>query len=326
MALLLTSDDVASLATNEITLEAMRRAFDAEARGLTNLPVRVDTSSPAGFLRVMPAVLDGVMGLKVMTLVRDLGTRYVVLLFDVETGGLVAMVDADEVTRARTAATTALAALHMVPSPPRDLAVIGTGFEAEGHLRFFHDLWGLAEVHVFSRSQENRERFAARLGADLDLTVVAAPSMPEALASSGTVLLATKSKQAVVDGTAFRPGTVVLSIGSTRPDLRELDAATLERADVLVVDGLDQVLHESGDIIEAAETGVLPTDRIVPLASLCAKGETVGRPSGTRDLSVFKSAGTALQDLALVEVLVERARSAGLGREIGEVPRLKAFA
>ena len=141
VTLLLTSDDVAELTTEDIALDAMREGFRAEAAGNTNLPLRLDASSDTGFFRVMPAVLDGVMGCKIMTLVKGLGTRYLVLLYDVETGACLAMVDADQLTKLRTAATTALGALHLLPEPPDTMAVIGTGYEARGHLSFFGHLW-----------------------------------------------------------------------------------------------------------------------------------------------------------------------------------------
>lgn len=326
MALLLTSDDVRTLGSHQLALEAMRETFRSEAAGGARLPMRLDADSGAGFIRVMPAVLDRTMGLKVMTLVTGLGTRYLILLYAVDSGELLALLDADEVTRVRTAATTALAALHMVPEPPEELAVIGTGFEAQGHLEFFAELWPLRRVMVYSRSRENREQLADKLGPQLGLEIVPAPSMEAAVAETATVLLATKSSAPVVDGAAFAPGTVVLSIGSTRPDLRELDSETVRRAEWVVVDAVDQVLSESGDIIEAVAQGVLDRERMIPLAELCARRDVLPRPSGTRDLSVFKSAGTALQDLGLAGKLYQRARELGTGTEIGDVPRLKPFA
>lgn len=328
MTLLLSSAAVASLVTDELALDAMRAAFSAEAAGRTELPVRIDAPSPTGFLRVMPAVLDDVMGLKVMTLRRGLGTRYLVLLYDVETSDLLAAMDAAEVTRARTAATTALAALHTVPEAPKTLAVVGSGFEAKGHVALFAGLWPIEEVHVHSRSADNRRSFRAEMSERLGIVVHASGDLRATLRASDTVLLATKSPQPVIDGADLLPGTVVLSIGSTRPDLRELDRTALERAHTLVVDAAEQVLHESGDIIDAVSSGALPTERIVSLATLCAQQRVLPRPAGGpdgRDLTVFKSVGTALQDLAFARALYLRARHRGVGDEVGEVAALKPF-
>jgi alanine dehydrogenase len=329
LTLLLTGEDVAAVVTDRLALEAMRAGFEAEAKGETRLPVRLDTPTPTGFLRVMPSVLERVMGAKVMTLVEGLGTRYLVLLFDGDGGDLLAILDADELTKLRTAATTALAGEHLVGAPPSTLGVLGTGFEARGHLAMLARLWGVRSAVAYSRSPGNRAAFAERMGAELGIDVQVAGSPTEVLASCGTVLLATKSRVPVLDGADLQPGAVVLSIGSTRPDLRELDRGTLARAETLLVDAVDQVLSECGDVIDALEGGAITPDRIVPLAEVCA-GERAARdpdavPADGRDVLVFKSVGTAVQDLALARLAYQRALAQGRGHDVGTVTRLKEF-
>lgn len=325
MTLFLTSEDVGELADEGLALEAVREGFRCEAAGKTALPVRIDADSPTGFFRVMPAVMDDVMGCKVMTLVRGLGTRYLILLYDVEDGACRAFVDADLVTKIRTAATTALGGLHTVAEPPRSLGVVGTGFEARGHLEFLARTWPLEEVWVYSRSEANRSAFAQEMGESLDLTIHAVASSDEAVGAADTILLATKSPEPVLDGAALRPGAVVLSIGSTRPDLRELDLTTQQRTATMVVDAVEQVLTDSGDLRAAQENGLVTAD-VVPLANLVAEDRVIERPgSGSRDITLFKSAGTALQDLALVRALYRRALELGRGHDVGEVSQLKPF-
>lgn len=330
MTLLLTRDDVVELLTDQAAVDAVRGCFEAEAKGDTRLPVRLDTPSPTGFIRVMPSVLDHVMGAKIMTLVEGRGTRYLVMLYGTDDGDLLALIDADELTRLRTAATTALAAEQLVPEPPRELGVLGTGFEARGHLRMLARRWGLRRAVAYSRSAANRAGFARQMHAELGLQVEPATSVEAVLDACATVLLATKSKAPVLEGGALRPGAVVLSIGSTRPDLRELDRATLRRSRVLLVDAVEQVLSECGDVIDAVEHGAIPTSRIVPLAEVCAGRRPDPPTSGAggedgRDLLTFKSVGTALQDLALARVVYERALATGRGRDLGVVTRLKEF-
>ena len=150
-----------------IAIRAVAAGFDAEADGKTQLPPRIDTPTGSGFIRVMPAVLDDVMGLKVMTLVEGLGNRYLVLLYDVKTGGLIALFDADELTRVRTAAVTALAGQAMVKAPPASLGLIGTGFEAVGHLRMLAGVWPLKNVHGV---QPARRAPSAVCGCDVERT------------------------------------------------------------------------------------------------------------------------------------------------------------
>jgi ornithine cyclodeaminase/alanine dehydrogenase-like protein (mu-crystallin family) len=271
----------------------------------------------------MPASLDGVMGVKVMTLTRGLGTRYLVLVYEQESGALVGALDAAEITRLRTAATTAVAGEQLAPEGCAVLGLVGSGFEAEGHLRVFANQWPLEHVDVFSRSAERRETFAARLGADLGLDVRPVATVAEAVSTAPVSVLATKSTEPVVDGSAFPAGAVVLSIGSTRPDLRELDRATLRRAAVLVVDDAAEVTRESGDIIDGLDSGALSREHVVSMAAL-APG---ARPSADgRDLLVFKSVGTAVHDLSLAIALLDAARAAGRGRDLGELTGLKPFA
>lgn len=307
-----------------LALQAMEECFAAEARGETKLPHRVDTPTGKGFIRVMPAVFEDVMGLKIMTLVEGLGNRYLVLLYDVATGELLALFDADELTRLRTAAVTALAGKRMCPVPPSRLGMIGTGFEAVGHLRMFAHLWPLTEVAVHSPNADRREQFARAMSAELGIEVVATASPGEAIANRPCVVLATKAKLPVIDGAALSPGTVVLSIGSTRLDLRELDDRSMARAACVVVDGTGPVIAESADIAEALQQGILTRDRLVDLAALCAGAALPGR-GAERDLWLFKSVGTALQDLALARALYRDPAVRAAGTDIGEITGLKPF-
>jgi ornithine cyclodeaminase/alanine dehydrogenase-like protein (mu-crystallin family) len=311
--------------TPAIALRAMGEAFALEGEHATQLPPRIDTPSPRGFLRVMPAVLDNVMGLKVMSLAEEVGTRYLVLLYDVDSGALLAIFDADEMTRARTAATTALAASHLRPDSPHRLGVIGSGFEAVGEVRALAAIWPLDDVVVFSPNAERRARFAASMTSELAVTVRAVDSCDAAVKGQDVVVLATKASKPVIDGAHLARGCTVLSIGSTRPDLRELDRATLARAGTVVGDDPLQLELESGDIIDALQAGVLDRDRMVRLAALCNHSAAV-RVDDAHDLLVFKSVGTALQDLAIARAAFRNAVANGHGVELGELARLKPFA
>jgi ornithine cyclodeaminase/alanine dehydrogenase-like protein (mu-crystallin family) len=324
MTLHLSASDIRELATDEVVVAAARSVLDAESLGRAELPPRIDTPSGSGFVRVMPAVLGDVMGVKVMTLAKGLGTRYLVLLYDVASGHLLGMFDADELTRLRTAAYTLVAGELLGADRHERLGLVGSGFEATGHLRLMARRWPVRQVLVYSRSESRRAEFAARMTAELGIEVRAVDTAREATAEP-LVVLATKSQDPVVNGADLAPGATVLSIGSTRPDLRELDRATLARAGTLLVDDDRQVRLESGDVIDALEHGALPGDRIVPAARAAADGATVRR-GGDRDLLVFKSVGTALQDLSLARSLYEAATGRGLGRDLGEICRLKPFA
>jgi alanine dehydrogenase len=311
--------------SNQDGLNAMQECFAAEASGKTKLPHRIDTPSGHGFIRVMPAVFDDVMGLKVMTLVEGVGNRYMVLLFQCDTGALLAMFDADELTRIRTAATTALAGTKMCAPPPERIGLIGTGYEAVGHLRMMAHLWPLRTVNAYSPNAERRERFAAQMSDELKIDVKAVATSREALAGMPCVVLATKSKQPVINGADFAPGTVVLSIGSTRLDLRELDDHTLTRAAVVVVDDVGAVIAESADIASNLKNANLLHDHLLPLSALVA-GKPLPKTSSVRDLLVLKTVGTALQDLAMARAVYRDPAMQARAQDIGNLLTLKGFA
>ncbi len=323
MTLHLDAADVRALATHEVTMAAAREALRAESAGEVVLPPRMDVDLPRGFLRVMPAAMGELMGLKVMTLVRGVGNRYLILLYRQDTGELAATLDADEVTRLRTAATTAVAGALLAPEGTSRLGVVGSGFEAEGHLRTLAACWPLEEVTVFSPTPARRHAFAEAMSAELGISVQPVSSASAAVSTAPVCVLATKSPEPVVNGTSFPRGAVVLSIGSTRPDLRELDRATLRRAGTLLVDDARQVAQESADIMDGLASGALREEHIVPMALAATQPHRV-QPRDDRDLLVFKSVGTAVQDLALAGAVLRAAAERNLGRDLGELTQLKA--
>lgn len=334
MTLFLGSDDIEALAEQAVVLDAARAAVRAQQAGTTVLPPRLDVAVPTGFLRVMPAALGDIAGVKVMTLAEGLGTRYLLLVYRQEDGALEAVLDAERVTLLRTAATTLVAGDLLCPGGTAVLGLVGTGFEATGHLAMFASAWPLEKVLVYSRSAERRRSFADRMSEQLGVAVQAMDRVGEVCSATRVVVLATKSKDPVVRGADFSAGATVLSIGSTRPDLRELDRPTLARSRRLVVDDVEQVLRESGDIIDAVSAGAIDRARIVDLGQAAAHlatspdgaGDGGGDGNAPRDLTTFKSVGTAIQDLALAHALVAAARERGQGRDLGELAGLKPFA
>jgi alanine dehydrogenase len=325
MTLFLDGEDIRALASEALCERAAWTAVTAESAGQSQLPPRIDVPSGHGFLRVMPAVLGSVMGLKVMTLAEGIGNRYLVLLYDSATGELRGAFDADELTRLRTSAFTVTAAKLMVTDEPRSLAVIGSGFEADAHLRALARVWTFESIQVFSSSPERRTAFSSRLSDDLGIKLTPADSCQAALAGADLVMLATKSRTPVLDGADVHAGAVVLSIGSTRPNLRELDAVTMRRTGTLVVDDQRQVTAESGDIISGLADEDLGAGQLASVAQVSRDPGLLCRTEH-RDLLTFKSVGTALQDLALAQLLLGAAGEQGRGRPLGELAALKPFA
>lgn len=319
MTLHFTADDVRALATEDMAMVAARAAVQAESDGEALVLPRIDIPTPRGFLRVMAGRFRNFGGMKTMSMTRGVGNRYLLTVYDLTDGDVLAILDADEVTRVRTAATTAVAADTLIGSDsPTRLGIIGSGFEAAAHLRILVRRYPITEVCVFSRSPERRASFVTRMSRELGIVVESAPSPESAVTDMPLVCLATKDTAPVVDGAAFAPGAVVLSIGSTRPDLRELDDVAFARSSVVLVDSVRNVIEESGDVRSALAHNVITQSDLVSMAQ-AATEMPPERRGGT--LKVFKSVGTALQDLALAAAIIQTAD--GRGRQLGELAVLK---
>ncbi|MFI6956559.1 ornithine cyclodeaminase family protein [Nocardia sp. NPDC050408] len=321
MTLHLDSAAIKQLCDEEIAFAAAQLALEGQREGRFQLPKRIDVNVASGFFRAMPAALGDYMGAKVMTLAKGVGNRYLLLVYLQETGELLATLDASEITRLRTAATTALAGSLMGSGGTSVLGLVGTGFEAEGHLRAFARIWPLEKVLVYSRSEKRRRKFAHRLQRELGIMIEPVDSVAKVTSSCPVVVLCTKNAEPVVDGTTFARDAVVLSIGSTRSDLRELDDATFARARAVVVDDPASVLAESGDVASAVASGAIAPESLISMADW---NHDRAAGASARDLLIFKSVGTALQDLALAAVLIQGAVERGIGREIGVITELKA--
>jgi ornithine cyclodeaminase/alanine dehydrogenase len=328
VALLLTDSDVATCLSGQEALEALRTGFLAEADGRVALPGRLTADAPSGWFRVMPAVVasDGAsyMGCKVMNLVRGVGVRYLILLYSAADGELLAVMDGARITQVRTAAVAVLAAQRMLDGPFPVLGVLGAGYEARGLLAALAEAFPFSEAVVYSPRPSSRERFAQEMSARIGRPVVPVHT-PDAVAGrTPVVALATRSAEPVLDGRTLLPGATVLSIGSTRPDLRELDLESLRRARWLVVDSPRGVQAESGDVRAALEAGALRPDRVLPLASVLREGRPLRQHPD--DVLVLKTVGTAVQDLVVAGRVYEAARARGIGRDLGEIPVVKPFA
>jgi alanine dehydrogenase len=320
--LLLRDEDVAAALTPTLAMAAIEEALLLEAEGCTEVPPRLNATVPGGWLRLMPAAVKAggatAIGFKAMNLNQAEGVRYVVFLYDAASGRLEAILDAARLTRVRTAAVTAIACRSLRPEPPDQLGLLGSGNEARTHAEAFKEIFPtLDRIVLHSPTPERRAAFADEIGGRLGIEVRVVDDPREA-ARLPVVVLATKSPTPVVEAAWFQPGSVVLSIGSTRPVLRELDAATFARADACLADAPEQLLAESGDVRDAVAAGHLQPERLVRLSELRAGRRTIGWPP--RDLLVFKSVGSALQDLAVARAIHAACRAAGRGIDLGGFP------
>jgi ornithine cyclodeaminase/alanine dehydrogenase-like protein (mu-crystallin family) len=245
----------------------------------------------------MPAIVVSkdvaLMGAKIMNLVGQRNgdkVQYLILLYDAASGELLSAMDGAIITQMRTGAITAAVAERILGNGPVQLTIIGSGFVAQGQLRALSKRLRFRDILVYSPNVENRKKFADTMGSELGTTIVPCESLSLALSESRLVLLATRSKVPVVEGDVLASNAVVLSTGSTRPDLRKMDHRTMARARCILVDHVDQVIAESGDIQAGLDIGAIEKAHLQALSKFWADG-LIPRTEN-RDLVVFKSSGT----------------------------------
>lgn len=317
MTLVLGHADVSDLCDVRRLVDLIDEGFGDQAAGAVVQPERVSLAMGIGNFRLMPVVLDarGLFGFKAFHWSAG-GARYLVALYSQESGELLALVDGDHLTAIRTGATAAVAARHLARPDATTVGVIGAGAEARTNLAAMATVRDLSAVRVFSPRPHRREAFAEEMASQLGVAVTPCPSAQECVAGVDIVITATNTGSAP-DPIAYRgawaePGQHISSIGSTLPTLRELDVETFARADLVVVDAPEQMEAECGDVVAAAAAGCYPQP-----ASLAAVvgGEHPGRP-GAEAVTLFKSVGTAMQDVLAASVVYEGAVAAGRGTSV----------
>lgn len=325
MTFILDNDQVKSLMSFEMAVEAVEHGFRLDAQGKVGPPERVDIPTGSGWLRLMAASADGLglYGFKAMNLTNGRGLRYGLWVYDSENGDLLAIIDAQAITATRTAAAAAVSTKYLAPDNVSRLAIIGTGAEARTQLLAMMAVVSPQEVTVFSRSEDNRRHFIESMTPIVDVPLVACPTLDEAVAGAEVIAAATKSSTAVLESQHIKPGTHVNSIGASRLDQREIDVEAFNCVDILACDTIAHVAAEAGDVNAGIEAGVIDPADLVSLGEIVLDS-TVGRTS-PEQVTMYKSVGSAIQDLALAKVVLERAKSAGLGRDLGEFPYLKPF-
>jgi alanine dehydrogenase len=325
VTLLLKHEEVADLLTVDETIAAVRAGLVEQAAGQVQVPPRTttDAASGHGWLRLMPAILNGsgLMGYKAMHSTPGVGVRYLVALYDLKTGELLAQMDADWLTSRRTAATAAVAADLLAHPAVEQVGLLGSSEQARALLGALAQVRTLPRVKVYSPTPANRAAFADAMSAQLGIAIEPVASAEAAVRDSDLVACAIRA-----GGTPallaewLAPGAHVTAISAVRPEARELDERVWARAAVRAVDDREHVL-ESGDGRAALASGVVRPADLVELWEIVG-GHHPGRQRAD-EVTVFKSVGTALQDLSLAAAIYRRAREQGRGLDVGDFPHAR---
>ncbi len=287
-------------------LEAMRTAFSSFGRGEAAMQSRERTEAGGVKLSTLGAVIPahGVTGAKVYTTIQG-QFNFVILLFSTETGAPLATMEANAITRLRTAATTVLAAQYLAPRQAQQLFLCGAGVQGVAHAQQLTRHCGFKRIHVFDPYAP--DAVFERLQATCGVPVIRVTDT-HAVADAEVVVTASRSAQPLFSGERIADGAFVAAIGSSLPHTRELDDAALARADVIVVEWARQAAVEAGDLV-LASPALNVAGKLLELGALL-NGSPVQRPAGDR-ISLYKAVGVGLEDIALAGLAYRRHLQAG---------------
>jgi alanine dehydrogenase len=322
--LVLSAAEVRELLPAAALVDVMEQALAAFSSGQVNQPLRtaLEVGPDRAFFGVMPASLSSpaAVGAKLVTVFannagKGLPTHYAsILLLDPETGAPAALLDGRYITAARTAAVSAVAVRHLAPADSAVLAILGSGVQARSHVDGLCQLKPFRQVRAWSPTPAHLARFVADAASLTSVAVQRAATAEEAICGADVVVLATSSPTPVVQSEWIGPGTLVVSLGAYRPEMREMDPALVARSRV-IVDSRAAALVEAGDIVQGIREG-----RFSPAHIVGELGEVVlGRIPGRRspgDILIFKSLGMAVEDVAAAQLAYQRAREDGIGLEV----------
>jgi ornithine cyclodeaminase len=298
----ITDDHVRRLITMRDAIAELRIALTEHGAGRASVQPRVRTKSEHVSVSMMGAILPlrGVCGAKVYS---THGGRFdfVVPLFSSEDGCLISILHGDALTEFRTAAVTRIASDALARSDARVLAVFGTGRQARAHIRALAD--GSSIERVLIVGIDHVAQTVAEMQALFPDKLIEASHAQAAARAADVIVTATRSATPLFDGTWVKPGAFIAAIGSSKPDARELDDALLARANMLVVESLEQARSEAGDLLMAAP-GVVAWDDMVELGAVLANRRIAHRARG--DVTIFKSLGFGLADVALAGLITRR--------------------
>ncbi len=316
MTLHISEAEVRATLTMAMAMEAVEEVSRKQSTGEVVVHPRRRFELPGGgFFHYMAAAdySGGHIAMKQYTYSRG-KVRFLVPLYAMATGDLLAMIEADYMGQLRTGAATGIATKYLSRANARVAAVIGTGGQARTQIAAIAATRKLETVRAYGRDPARREKFAKEMSERLSIPVVAVDSAVAAVRGADIVTTATTASVPVVHGGDLAQGVHINAIGANHANKRELDEDAVASADVIVVDSLEQSRQEAGDLIlafrgdEACWTGVKRLSEIVG-------GKIAGRSSDT-EVTLFKSNGIASWDLAVAVKMYAMALQKGLGREL----------
>ena len=313
--------EVEALLPMDECVEIMREALSTLARGDAVLPLRSMMKLPdgSGLLGLMPAYLGSpkIMGLKVVSVIPgNHGTEYdshqgAVMIFEVEHGCALAVIDATSITAIRTAGVSGVATRALAREDAGDLAILGSGTQAHSHLDAMAAVCSLRRVRVWSPDRVHLDAFAERGRARHRLEIEISPSARAAVEGADLICTTTAARTPVLEGAWLAPGVHINAVGACFKDTRELDTAAV-KGGRLFVDRRESAMNESGDFLIPKAEGAIGDGHIVGELGEVLIGTVSGRRS-REERTIFKSLGIAIEDLAAAHHIWRKAETLDRG-------------
>ena len=323
MPILLSESDVRAVLSMDDLIAAMEQALAQYSSGGARQPLRsvFDVGGQHAFHGVMPAFIEEPpsLGTKIVTvyasnIARGLPTHLAtIVLLDPETGALLAVLDGRYITEARTAAASAASAKHLARPEARVLAIIGSGVQAHSHVDALLRVRPIDEVRIWGRTSAHADALVAELAPHAAARFTTSSSVEQAVNGADVIALVTASREPVLERRWVGAGAHICAVGACRPDQREMDTALVRDA-VVFVDSRIGALAEAGDIVIPMSEGAISGQHIVAELGQVIAGTAAGRPSADA-ITIYKSLGMAVEDVAAARLAWARAAARGVGRE-----------
>ena len=322
MSVLLSERDLRVVLPMRDLIDAMEAALVRFSSGEVAQPLRsvLELGSQKAFFGVMPACIADppALGAKVVTVfpgnsAAGLPTHLAtIILLDAATGALLAILDGRFITEARTAAVSAVSVNLLARKSASTLALVGSGVQARSHLEAIALVRELSAVRVWSPTAAHCAAFVRDMQSRTSVPIIAAGSAQDAVAGADLIVLVTSSRDFVIRNEWIQAGAHVCAVGACRPDQREMETALVKRSR-LFVDSRSGALAEAGDIVMPMNEGAFDETHIAGELGEVASGAIAGRRSET-EITIFKSLGMAVEDVAAAHLAYGKAVERGLGR------------
>lgn len=322
--LILTETQVQALIDVDELITALERAHIQYSTGKTVMPVRLVVPLPQidGRITAMPGFLneDRALGMKVVTYFQNNPKQNLpsilatIMLFSTETGKMIAVMDGGYITAIRTGCASAMATKLLSNPTASVLGVVGAGVQARTHIRALCHVRKLQTIKIYSPSGRSATKVKQELESEIGITIAVSNSVEETVRGCDLIVTATTAKEPIVSARWLQPGAHINAIGSHRPDARELDGATLARSKVFV-DSREAIMAECGDVLLALQEKSVMPDHVQTEIGEVLAGTRPGR-SKPDEVTLYKSVGIAIQDVATAELVYHKALEQNLGTNV----------